>query len=181
MSVSERLFAKPKDRKVVIIIGAAGRDFHNFNCYFRHNKLYNVCCFTAEQIPGIDSRTYPPVLAGEDLYPQGIPIFPEHDLADLIKKYDADECILAYSDLNHLTVMDKASTVLALGCDFKLMGPKFTMLRSTKPVVAVTAVRTGVGKSQTTRAVIAELKKNGKKAVAIRHPMPYGDLAEQAC
>jgi len=167
-------------RKKIIIMGAAGRDFHNFNTYFRDNEEYEVVAFTATQIPDIEGRLYPPVLAGK-LYPQGIPIHPEEELPGLIKKYEVDQVILAYSDLSHETVMHKASLVLASGADFRLMGPKSTMLKSVKPVVSVCAVRTGVGKSQTTRRVCEVLKELGYKVVAIRHPMPYGDLAKQAC
>jgi predicted GTPase len=166
-------------RKRVLIMGAAGRDFHNFNTYFRGNKNYEVVAFTAEQIPGIEGRMYPKELAGEG-YENGIPIHAEADLPKLIKELKVDECILAYSDLHHEEVMKKASLVLANGADFKLMGTNATMIKSTKPVIAVCAVRTGVGKSQTTRAVVEELKKHGKKAVVIRHPMPYGDLVKQA-
>ena len=163
----------------VIIMGAAGRDFHNFNVYFRDNENYRVVAFTATQIPNIEGRVYPPELAGR-LYPQGVPIHPEEELADLIKKYDVDQVVFAYSDVPH-SVMSKASQVAAAGADFRLMGPKSTMLKSKKPVVAVTAVRTGVGKSQTTRRVCDILKAKGKRVVAVRHPMPYGDLARQAC
>ncbi|HOB87206.1 MAG TPA: cyclic 2,3-diphosphoglycerate synthase [Bacillota bacterium] len=164
----------------VIIMGAAGRDFHNFNVYFRDNENYRVVAFTATQIPNIEGRVYPPELAGR-LYPQGVPIHPEEELADLIKKYDVDQVVFAYSDVPHSYVMSKASQVAAAGADFRLMGPKSTMLKSKKPVVAVTAVRTGVGKSQTTRRVCDILKAKGKRVVAVRHPMPYGDLARQAC
>ncbi len=165
-------------RKRVIIMGAAGRDFHNFNVYFRNNPNYEVVAFTATQIPNIEGRKYPPELAGE-LYPEGIPIYPEDQLEELIKKYDVDEVILAYSDLSYNYVMDRASRVLAAGADFKLMGPKSTMLKSSKPVIAVCAVRTGCGKSQTTRRVVSLLLKHGMKVVVVRHPMPYGDLAKQ--
>ena len=164
----------------VIIMGAAGRDFHNFNVYFRDNENYRVVAFTATQIPNIEGRVYPPELAGR-LYSQGVPIHPEEELADLIKKYDVDQVVFAYSDVPHSYVMSKASQVAAAGADFRLMGPKSTMLKSKKPVVAVTAVRTGVGKSQTTRRVCDILKAKGKRVVAVRHPMPYGDLARQAC
>ncbi len=165
-------------RKRIIIMGAAGRDFHNFNVYFRNNPNYEVVAFTATQIPNIEGRKYPPELAGE-LYPEGIPIYPEEQLEELIKKYDVDEVILAYSDLSYNYVMDRASRVLAAGADFKLMGPKATMLKSSKPVIAVCAVRTGCGKSQTTRRVVSLLLKHGLKVVVVRHPMPYGDLAKQ--
>lgn len=164
----------------VLIMGAAGRDFHNFNVYFRDNREYRVVAFTATQIPDIEGRVYPAELCGS-LYPEGIPIYPESELADLIKKYAIDQVVFAYSDTSHQYVMSRASTVLAAGADFRLMGPKTTMLQSKKPVVAVTAVRTGVGKSQTTRRVCQLLKERGKRVVAIRHPMPYGDLTKQVC
>ena len=162
----------------VIIMGAAGRDFHNFNVYFRDNSNYEVVAFTATQIPDIADRKYPVELSGP-LYPKGIPIYLEEDLADLIKKNEIDQVILAYSDLPHQYVMDKASIVLANGADFRLMGPKSTMLKSNLPVVSICAVRTGCGKSQTTRKVTDILKKKGYKIAVIRHPMPYGDLREQ--
>jgi len=165
-----------KDR--VIIMGAAGRDFHNFNVYFRNNQNYEVVAFTATQIPDIAGRKYPVELSGP-LYPEGIPIYLEEDLSDLIKKNEIDQVILAYSDLPHQYVMDKASIVLAHGADFRLMGPKSTMLKSNLPVVSICAVRTGSGKSQTTRKVTDILKKKGYKIAVIRHPMPYGDLREQ--
>ncbi|WXG41670.1 MAG: cyclic 2,3-diphosphoglycerate synthase [Candidatus Freyarchaeum deiterrae] len=161
-------------------MGAAGRDFHNFNVYFRQNKQYEVVAFTAAQIPHIEGRVYPPELAGP-LYPKGIKIYSEEELPELIKKYDIDQVILAYTDLSHLTVMDKASLVLACGADFRLMGPKATMLESKLPVISICAVRTGSGKSQTTRKVCDILRKNGLKPVVIRHPMPYGDLKNQVC
>lgn len=164
----------------VLILGAAGRDFHNFNTFFKFNKTYEVVCFTAEQIPGIDSRMYPKELSGP-LYPKGIPIYPEKKMLEIIAKEGIQETILAYSDLSNNYVMDKASTVMAAGSDFKLMGSNATQIKCAKPVIAICAVRTGVGKSQTTRAVVENLKKLGKKVVVIRHPMPYGDLAEQAC
>lgn len=163
----------------LLIMGAAGRDFHNFNVAFRDNPTYQVVAFTATQIPNIEGRTYPALLAGS-LYPHGIPIFPENELADLIKKLEVDQVIFAYSDVSHETVMHKASLAMAAGADFRLMGPRATMLKSAKPVVAVCAVRTGSGKSQTTRAVASALKAMGKRVVVIRHPMPYGDLAKQA-
>ena len=166
-------------KRKVIIMGAAGRDFHNFNTFFRDNEKYEVVAFTATQIPDIDGRKYPAVLAGK-LYPDGIPILKEEDLPELIKKYDVDDVVFAYSDVAHVDVMHKASIALANGADFVLMGNKETMLKSTKPVIAVCAIRTGCGKSQTTRAVINILKSKGRKVVAIRHPMPYGDLAKQA-
>ena len=167
----------PKDK--VVIMGAAGRDFHNFNVYFRDNPDYQVVAFTATQIPNIEGRVYPPVLAGP-LYPQGIPIYPEAELPHLIQAHQINQVVFAYSDVSHETVMHRASAVLAAGADFRLLGPSATMVKSTKPVVAICAVRTGSGKSQTTRAVAAALQTMGKRVVAIRHPMPYGDLAKQA-
>lgn len=164
----------------VIIMGAAGRDFHNFNVYFRDNEAYEVVAFTATQIPDIEGRMYPPELAGK-LYPNGIPIYAEEELSDLIKKHDVQQVIFAYSDVYYPKLMNKAAAVQAAGADFRIMGPNTTMLKSSKPVIAVTAIRTGVGKSQTTRKVCDTLKAMGKKVVAIRHPMPYGDLAKQAC
>ena len=164
----------------VIIMGAAGRDFHNFNVYFRDNEAYEVVAFTATQIPDIEGRMYPPELAGK-LYPNGIPIYAEEELSDLIKKHDVQQVIFAYSDVYYPKLMNKAAAVQAAGADFRIMGPNTTMLKSSKPVIAVTAIRTGVGKSQTTRKVCDILKAMGKKVVAIRHPMPYGDLAKQAC
>lgn len=166
-------------RSRVIIMGAAGRDFHNFNVYFRDNANYEVVAFTATQIPNIEGRKYPPILAGK-LYPKGIDIYPEKDLPQLIKKFDAEQVVLAYSDLNHVDVMHKASLVNACGADFRLMGSNQTAIKSKVPVIAVCAVRTGSGKSQTTRAIATILRAKGRKVVAIRHPMPYGDLAKQA-
>ncbi|GAB4112131.1 MAG: cyclic 2,3-diphosphoglycerate synthase [Candidatus Caldatribacteriota bacterium] len=165
-------------KKKIIIMGAAGRDFHNFNVYFRNNENYEVIAFTATQIPDIAGREYPAELSGP-LYPKGIPIYPEEDLPALIKKYKIDQVILAYSDISYQYVMNRASLVLANGADFRLMGPKNTMLKSKLPVVSVCAVRTGCGKSQTTRKVTDILKKKGYKIAVIRHPMPYGDLKEQ--
>jgi predicted GTPase len=162
----------------VIIMGAAGRDFHNFNVYFRNNSDYEVVAFTATQIPGIEGRTYPTELAGPN-YPNGIPIYPEEGLPKLIKEHDVDQVIFAYSDVSHETVMHKASIVLANGADFRLMGPKTTMLKAKVPVVSVGAVRTGSGKSQTSRQVARILKDKGLRVVVIRHPMPYGDLRKQ--
>jgi predicted GTPase len=162
----------------VIIMGAAGRDFHNFNVYFRNNSNYEEVAFTATQIPDIAGRKYPAELSGP-LYPEGIPIYSEEELPDLIRGKQIDQVILAYSDLPHQYVMDKASIVLAHGADFRLMGPKSTMLKSNLPVVSICAVRTGCGKSQTTRKVTDILKKKGYKIAVIRHPMPYGDLREQ--
>lgn len=161
-----------------LIMGAAGRDFHNFNTFFRGNRDYEVVAFTATQIPDIDGRQYPKELAGE-LYPAGIPIYPETDLEDLILKHNVEQVIFAYSDLPHEYVMHKASLVNALGADFRLMGSKYTQVKSVKPVVSVCAVRTGCGKSQTTRRVAAILQDMGYKVAAIRHPMPYGNLVRQ--
>ncbi len=162
-----------------LIMGAAGRDFHNFNVYFRTNKDYEVIAFTATQIPNIEGRKYPAELSGE-LYPEGIPIYPESDLVDLIKEHKIEQVIFAYSDVSHEYVMHKASEVLAAGADFRFMGLDATQIESTKPVVSVCAVRTGSGKSQTTRRVAQILQDLGKKVAVIRHPMPYGDLAKQA-
>lgn len=160
-------------------MGAAGRDFHNFNVFFRNNHAYQVVCFTATQIPDIEGRTYPPELAGP-YYPQGIPIWPEEQLAEIVTREGIEQVVFAYSDVSHQYVMHKASLCLALGADFRLMGPATTMLKAQKPVVSVTAVRTGSGKSQTTRRVIALLREMGMKVVVIRHPMPYGNLVRQA-
>ncbi len=164
--------------KRVVIIGAAGRDFHNFNVYFRDNPDYQVVAFTATQIPNIEGRRYPPELAGR-LYPEGIPIYPEEELTELIRRYQADQVVFAYSDVSHEYVMHKASQVLVAGADFCLMGTGSTMLTSRKPVVAVCAVRTGSGKSQTTRHVCDVLRRMGHRVVVVRHPMPYGDLTAQ--
>jgi predicted GTPase len=161
-----------------IIMGAAGRDFHNFNTYFRDNPQYEVVAFTATQIPNIEDRRYPAALAG-DLYPEGISIYPESDLRELIKNHRVAQVVFSYSDVTHLHVMHMASLVLAEGADFRLMGGHATMLKSAKPVVAVCAVRTGCGKSQTTRHVCDTLQTLGLKVVAVRHPMPYGDLTRQ--
>jgi predicted GTPase len=161
-----------------LIMGAAGRDFHNFNTFFRGNKDYEVVAFTATQIPDIAGRAYPAALAG-DLYPAGIPIYVEEDLPELIKKHNVEQVVFAYSDVPHEVVMHKASLVNALGADFILMGSKRTQVKSTKPVVSVCAVRTGSGKSQTTRRVSLILRDMGYKVAAIRHPMPYGDLVKQ--
>jgi predicted GTPase len=162
----------------VIIMGAAGRDFHNFNVYFKDNRRYRVIGFTAAQIPNIEGRLYPPELAGE-LYPQGVRIYPEHQLADLIREYKVDLVAFSYSDIPHAEVMHKASVAMAGGADFVLIGATYTMLRSKKTVVAVCAVRTGCGKSQTTRHVCNIMKSYGKRVVAVRHPMPYGDLTKE--
>lgn len=167
-----------KKRKRVVILGAAGRDFHNFNTFFRDNPEYEVVAFTATQIPDIEGRLYPPELAGE-LYPNGIPIWSEDDLEKIIKEHNIDIVVFAYSDVSHEHVMHLASRAHAAGADFWLLGPKSTMIKSTKPVVAVTAVRTGCGKSQTSRKVAQLLQEMGYKVVAIRHPMPYGDLRKQ--
>ena len=164
----------------VIIMGAAGRDFHNFNVYFRGHEQYEVVAFTATQIPNIENRRYPPELAGPG-YPQGIPIYEEKELAHLIAEYDVDQVIFAYSDVSHEYVMHRASLVLAAGADFRLMGGKATMLLASVPVVTVCAVRTGSGKSQTTRCVADILRGKGRQVVVVRHPMPYGDLVKQAC
>ncbi len=169
-----------KNKIKVIIVGAAGRDFHDFNTFWRNNARYEVVAFTAAQIPDIHGRTYPPQLCGKR-YPQGIPIEPEEKLAELIKKHNVDQVVMAYSDLPHEQVMHKASLVNACGADFRIMGHANTMIHSKKPVIAVCAVRTGCGKSQTSRAVTKILKSLGKKVAAIRHPMPYGDLNEQIC
>lgn len=161
-----------------IIMGAAGRDFHNFNVFFRNNPDYQVVAFTATQIPNIEGRRYPPQLAGP-LYPEGIPIYPESDLEHLIKALAVDQVVFAYSDVSHEYVMHKASLVMAAGADFRLMGPGSTQLKSSKPVIAVCAVRTGSGKSQTSRRVAKILRGMGLRVAAIRHPMPYGDLVRQ--
>ncbi|OGD20132.1 MAG: GTPase [Candidatus Aminicenantes bacterium RBG_13_64_14] len=164
--------------KKVIIMGAAGRDFHNFNTYFRDNKDYRVVAFTATQIPDIAGRKYPAELAGK-LYPKGIPIYAEAELNDLIAAHKIDDVHFAYSDVSHEYVMQKASQVLAAGANFVLLGPNDTMIKSRKPVISVCAVRTGSGKSQTSRKVAEILQKKGRKVAAIRHPMPYGDLVKQ--
>jgi predicted GTPase len=166
-------------RTRVLIMGAAGRDFHNFNVFFRDNDQFEVVAFTATQIPGIEGRLYPPELSGS-LYPQGVPIFEEAELAGLIKQHDVERVVFAYSDVSHEAVMHKASQVLAVGADYWLMGPNTTQVKSSKPVVSIGAVRTGSGKSQTTRYVATSLQEMGYKVVAIRHPMPYGDLVRQA-
>ncbi|HHT72986.1 MAG TPA: GTPase [Firmicutes bacterium] len=165
-------------RKNVIIIGAAGRDFHNFNVHYRESPEYNVVAFTATQIPDIHGRKYPPELAGE-LYPEGIPIFDQGELERLIRTYDVDECILSFSDISYAAVMGLSAVVNAAGASFTLLGPKHTMLKSKKPVIAVCATRTGCGKSQTSRRIVELLMAQGLKVVVVRHPMPYGDLAAQ--
>jgi predicted GTPase len=164
----------------VIIMGAAGRDFHNFNVFFKNNPNYEIVAFTATQIPGIEGRIYPKKLAGKR-YPKGIPIYPEEKLTELIKKYKVDEVVFSYSDVSHEYVMHKASTVLAAGADFALLGPNDTMLKSKKPVISVCATRTGAGKSPTSRKICEILRSRGLKVVVIRHPMPYGHLIKQAC
>ncbi|MFN3306163.1 MAG: cyclic 2,3-diphosphoglycerate synthase [Candidatus Kapaibacteriota bacterium] len=165
-------------RTKVLILGAAGRDFHNFNVFFKNKPEYEVVGFTAAQIPNIDGRLYPRSFAGE-LYPNGIPIYSEDDLEELIEKYNIDECVLSYSDLSYETVMHLGSRVIKAGAKFSMLGSKQTMLKSTKPVVSITAIRTGCGKSQTTRAVVRILREMNKKVVSVRHPMPYGDLEKQ--
>ena len=162
----------------VIIMGAAGRDFHNFNTYYRDNPAYRVKAFTATQIPDIEGRKYPAALAGR-LYPQGIPIYAEEELVSLIKKHKVKEVVFSYSDVSHEYVMHKASIVLAAGASYTLLGPEDTMIKSKVPVISICAVRTGSGKSQTTRKVGLILKEKGRRVVAIRHPMPYGDLVKQ--
>jgi len=166
-------------RTNIVIMGAAGRDFHNFNVVFRNDPLYRVRAFTAAQLPFIAHRRYPPSLAGR-LYPAGIPIVPEAELEVLFKRYRIDEVIFAYSDVSHNALMRKASHALSLGADFRLLGPDATMLKSRKPVISVCAVRTGCGKSQVTRYLCGILRGEGMKPVVVRHPMPYGDLGQQA-
>jgi len=166
-------------KRNVIIIGAAGRDFHNFNTFFRGNALYNVVAFTAAQIPDIDGRKYPSELAGADLYPAGIPIMAEENLPKLIKDFDVKDCVFAYSDVPYQRLMNISSIVNAAGANFMLLGPDETMVKSTKPLIAIGATRTGCGKSQTSRRVIEILMEKGLKVVAVRHPMPYGDLVAQ--
>lgn len=162
----------------VIIVGAAGRDFHNFNVYFKDNPRYHVVAFTAAQIPNIEGRLYPAGLAG-GLYPRGIPIYPEEDMARVIREHRIDLVAFSYSDVSHVEVMHKASVAMAEGADFILVGATYTMLRSVKPVIAVCAVRTGCGKSQTTRKLCSILRDLGRNVVVVRHPMPYGDLVNQ--
>lgn len=166
------------NKKNVIIIGAAGRDFHNFNTFFRDNEYYNVVAFTAAQIPDIEGRKYPAELAGK-LYPNGIPIHAEEELPELIRKLNIDDCVFSYSDVRYQKVMNMSALVNAAGANFMLLGPKETMVKSTKPVIAVCATRTGCGKSQTSRKVIEILMEKGLNVVAVRHPMPYGDLTAQ--
>src|SRR5947207_11773963 len=166
-------------RTRVLIVGAAGRDFHNFNLVYRGREEFEVVGFTATQIPNIDGRVYPAELAGE-LYPNGIPISHEDGLEELIRQHEVDEVVFAYSDVTHEHVMHIGSRALAAGASFRLISPRETMLTSSKPVVAVCAVRTGSGKSQTTRHIAALLRESGKRVAVLRHPMPYGDLAAQA-
>ncbi len=166
------------DKKNIIIIGAAGRDFHNFNTYYRDNEFYKVVAFTAAQIPDIDGRKYPSELAGS-LYPDGINIYSQDSLPQLIKELDVDECVFAYSDVKYEDVMSVSAIVNTAGADFTLLGPKSTSLKSSKPVISVCAVRTGSGKSQTSRKIIEILMENNLKVIAVRHPMPYGDLVTQ--
>jgi predicted GTPase len=165
-------------KKNVIIIGAAGRDFHNFNTYYRDNQDYNVVAFTAAQIPDIEDRRYPAELAGS-LYPEGIPIYAEEDLTRLIKELDVDDCVFSYSDVPYQHVMEVGALVNAAGANFNMLGPGDTQVKSNKPVISVGAVRTGCGKSQTSRRIIEIMMEKGLKVVAIRHPMPYGDIAAQ--
>lgn len=167
-----------RDPRRVVILGAAGRDFHNFNVVFRDDPAFRVVAFTAAQIPGIDRRRYPPVLAG-CLYPEGIPIVDEAGLEALVREHSVDVVVFAYSDVTHQTVMHLASRALAAGADFELLGPRRTMLRADVPVVAVSAVRTGCGKSQTARWIVRHVVQRGMRCAALRHPMPYGDLAAQ--
>ncbi|MGB9774012.1 MAG: cyclic 2,3-diphosphoglycerate synthase [Bacteroidota bacterium] len=166
------------NRRKVLIMGAAGRDFHNFNTVYRDNEFYEVVAFTATQIPNIEGRKYPAVLAG-GLYPEGIPIYPESELVDLIKKFGVDEVVFSYSDVSFQYVMERASLAMAAGADFRLLGTRHTMLKASVPVVAVVAIRTGCGKSQTSRKVARLLREQGLRVVAVRHPMPYGDLVKQ--
>ena len=165
--------------KRVLILGAAGRDFHNFNVLFRNNPDYNVIAFTATQIPDIAGRRYPPDLAGY-LYPQGIPILEEKDMESLIAEYEVDAVAFSYSDISHVNVMHLASRAVAADCDFWLLGTGRTQIRSSVPVVSVCAVRTGCGKSPVSRLVAEQLRRQGRRPVVIRHPMPYGDLVAQA-
>lgn len=165
-------------RKNVIIIGAAGRDFHNFNVYYRNKEQYNVVAFTAAQIPDIDGRKYPAELAGK-LYPEGIPIYPQNDLSKLIRDLDVDICSFSYSDISYQQVMEVSAIVNSAGASFQLLGPSHTQIKSKKPIIAIGAVRTGCGKSQTSRRVVEILMEKGLRVVAIRHPMPYGNLASQ--
>ena len=167
-------------KKKILIMGAAGRDFHDFNVYYRDNEDYEVVAFTATQIPKIAGRSYPSVLSGS-LYPEGIPIYKEEMLTELIKKHNIDEVVFSYSDISYEFLMHKASQVVSAGASFKLLGANQTLIKSSKPVISICAVRTGCGKSQTTRKVAEILKSKGKKIAVIRHPMPYGDLSKQVC
>lgn len=167
-------------KKKILIMGAAGRDFHNFNVYYRDNEDYEVIAFTATQIPKIEGRNYPPVLSGK-LYPKGIPIYKEEMLTELIKEHNIDEVVFSYSDVSHEFLMHKASQVVAAGASFRLLGADQTLIKSSKPVISIGAVRTGCGKSQTTRKIAEILQSQGKKVAVIRHPMPYGDLSKQVC
>ncbi|MBI5000421.1 MAG: GTPase [Euryarchaeota archaeon] len=167
------------ERTKVLIIGAAGRDFHNFNVLYRGRKEYQVAAFTAAQIPDIEGRTYPPELAGKDLYPRGIPILAESELESIIHEHKVDEAVFSYSDVSYQKIMSISSKVNAAGADFVLIGAERTMLKANVPVISVCAVRTGSGKSQTTRKICKILKAKGRRVVAIRHPMPYGDLVAQ--
>jgi len=178
-TLCRRFLSAAKGKERVLILGAAGRDFHNFNTYYRNNDKVEVVGFTATQIPEIAGRQYPASLSGP-LYPKGLPIWDENDLEEIIKREKVDRCTLAYSDLPHQTVMTIATRVLAAGPHFDLLGPKDTMVKSKKPCIAVTATRTGCGKSQISRYVVDTLKQFGLKTIAVRHPMPYGDLARQA-
>lgn len=164
----------------VLILGAAGRDFHNFNCLYRDHAAFHVVGFTATQIPNIEGRVYPPALAGR-LYPQGIPIFPEDELESLIRSHRVDLAVFSYSDVPYAELMHLSARANVAGADFALIAPRRTMLPATKPVIAVCAVRTGCGKSQTTRAIAATLQRFGKRIAVVRHPMPYGDLSRQVC
>ena len=172
------LDAGPRGPRRVLIVGAAGRDFHNFNVAYRDDERFRVIAFTATQIPGIEGRVYPSALAGR-LYPDGIPIFPEGQLETIVAEHEVDEVVFAYSDVSHDTVMHIGSRALAAGADYTLLGPRSTMISSRKPVVAICAVRTGSGKSQTTRAVSRILKAAGKQVAVVRHPMPYGRIQDQ--
>src|SRR5215471_4266638 len=169
----------PTHRERVLIMGAAGRDFHTFNVCFRDNPEYEVVAFTAAQIPGIDERRYPPSLGGE-LYPDGIPIYAEVKLEELIQSLQVHQVILAYSDLSHVSVMHIASRVLARGADFRLIGPERSSLSASRPVISVCAVRTGCGKDSVVRRISSILREQGARPVVVRHPMPYGDLGQQA-
>ncbi|OYT51633.1 MAG: GTPase, partial [Desulfurococcales archaeon ex4484_217_2] len=165
-------------RKKVIIMGAGGRDFHNFNVFFRDNEEYEVVAFTASQIPGIENRVYPPELAGK-LYPEGVPIYPEEKLPELIRKHSVEYVVLSYSDLTHEDVGHIYSKVLAAGASFLILGPEATMIKTRKPVIAVTAVRTGSGKSSVSRKIVRALRSKDVKVAVVRHPMAYGDFLKQ--